>query len=395
MRALLALEDGSIFRGQSFGSTEPCGGEVVFNTAMSGYQEVLSDPSYFGQIVVFTSAHIGNYGIHTTDSESTGPVAVGAITREVCWSPRHPESLESLPSWLSRHGRFGLTGVDTRKLTLLVRSKGNLRGWFTTAEDPEDAVARARSLPRMRDVAAVPTVTTTQPYTWSGGQSRPLESARPVAGTASDAGAVDVAGGSAGKARPRVVVIDYGVKHNILRELEVRGCEVIVVPADASAELVDGLEPDGVLLSNGPGDPESLERAVPMVRHTLENHPTLAICLGHQLVGMALGCRILKLPFGHHGANHPVKDIVRGRVAITSQNHNYAIDGTVLPDGVEVTHLNLNDGTVQGLRHKQYRLWSLQFHPEASPGPHDARDVFDHFVENVKGNAGLAPGAGK
>src|SRR5690606_24418313 len=180
--------------------------------------------------------------------------------------------------------------------------------------------------------------------------------------------------------RPRVVVFDYGVKFNILRELEQRGCEVVVVPANAGPELVDALEPDGVLLSNGPGDPESLGEAVPVVRRMLERYPTLAICLGHQLVGMALGCRIVKLPFGHHGANHPVKNLETEQVAITSQNHNYAIASDALPAGVEITHLNLNDGTVQGLRHRQYRLWSLQFHPEASPGPHDAREVFDRFV---------------
>jgi carbamoyl-phosphate synthase small subunit len=374
MRALLALEDGSIFDGQAFGSLEPCGGEVVFNTAMTGYQEVLSDPSYFGQIVVFTTAHVGNYGIHAGESESLGPAAVGAVTREVCAAPRHPASLESLPSWLARHGRFGLTGVDTRKLTLLLRAKGNLRGWMTTSANMEEAVERARALPPMREVPAVPSVSTNEPYLWSSrGRS-----------------AFDAASHRTPR-RPRVVVFDYGVKYNILRELEQRGCEVVVVPANAGPDLVDSLAPDGVLLSNGPGDPESLAEAVPVVRSMLERYPTLAICLGHQLVGMALGCRIVKLPFGHHGANHPVKNLETEQVAITSQNHNYAIASDALPAGIEITHLNLNDGTVQGLRHRQYRLWSLQFHPEASPGPHDAREVFDRFVTTLGGRG--APSA--
>jgi carbamoyl-phosphate synthase small subunit len=401
MRALLALEDGSIFVGQAFGSPSPCGGEVVFNTAMTGYQEILSDPSYFGQIVVFTTAHVGNYGIHAEDSESAGPAAVGAVTREVCSTPRHPDSTESLPSWLARHDRFGLTGVDTRKLTLLVRTKGNLRGWLSTSETPEEAVARARSLPVMRDVPAVPSVSTSEPYVWtthgpaalgSSSHGRTLGSLdgsphdRVAHEMSSQGDALEARSDRAAR-RPRVVVFDYGVKYNILRELEQRGCEVVVIPADSGQDLVDSLAPDGVLLSNGPGDPESLAGSVPVVKQMIERYPTLAICLGHQLVGMALGCRIVKLPFGHHGANHPVKNLEANQVAITSQNHNYAISGDSLPAGIEVTHLNLNDGTVQGLRHRQYRLWSLQFHPEASPGPHDARDVFDRFVTTIGGRS--------
>ena len=388
MRALLALEDGSIFEGVAVGGVAERGGEVVFNTAMSGYQEVLTDPSYHGQIVVFTTAHLGNYGIHTYDSESSVPCAAGAVMRNVTPSPTHADSVASLPEFLASHESFGLAGVDTRALTLKLRSSGALRGWLTTrVEDPDRAVANARAVPAMERVPAVRTVTTADSYRWKGD----VEPARGAAfanvepAVASQMPAMDA---------PHVVVIDYGVKRNILRELARRGCYVTVLPAHADLGDVRRCAPDGVVLSNGPGDPSSVTWALPTVRSVMREFPTLAICLGHQLIGLAHGCRIEKLRFGHHGANHPVKDVIRDFVSITSQNHNYAIAKEGLPDDLEVTHWNLNDGTVQGVRHRSRPLWSVQFHPEGAPGPHDATGVFDDFVDAVCRNRGrsMTPG---
>lgn len=359
MRALLALEDGSIFHGHAFGSPKPSGGEVVFNTAMSGYQEILTDPSYYGQIVVMTAPQIGNYGIHLGEEESSSPRAAGLVVREVTEIPAHPHATQSLPAFLAAHDRFGISEVDTRALTLHLRARGCLRGWLTTAvTDPADAVARARALPTMDQVDAVPAVSTRQTFAW---QKR---------------GEGD---------RPRLVVLDCGVKYNILRELEARGTAVTVVPSDTSFEAIADLAPDGVVLSNGPGDPEALKHWVPRFTRILERYPTLAICLGHQVASLALGCRIVKLPFGHHGGNHPVKELASGRVLITSQNHNYAVDPTSLPHDLTVTHQNLNDGTVEGVRHQSLPLWSVQFHPEAAPGPHDAAAIFDEFARAVRG----------
>jgi carbamoyl-phosphate synthase small subunit len=326
---------------------------------MTGYQEVLTDASYHGQIVVFTAPQIGNYGIHEEESESSGFRAAGVVTRAVSLRPSHARRTSSLPEYLEKHRAFGLTDVDTRALTLHIRECGNLRGWMTTAvSDPMSAVARARDLTHMAELRAVEAVTVSERYVF----------AEAVAGA------------------PRVVVYDFGTKTNILRSLAARGCRVEVVPAGTSFDELVAMGPDGVVLSNGPGDPESLAELVPTVRRILEAFPTLAICLGHQLTGLALGCRITKLPFGHHGANHPVREISAEQVSITSQNHNYAIDAATLPEGLEVSHVNLNDGTVQGIRSRDLRVWSVQFHPEASPGPHEAVTIFDRFVE------GLHPG---
>lgn len=357
MDALLALEDGTLFRGQAFAGLEPCGGEVVFNTAMTGYQEVLTDPSYHGQIVVFTAPQIGNYGIHAEESESRKFRAAGVITRAVSQRPSHAAAVASLPEYLQENGAFGITDIDTRALTLHIREHGNLRAWMTTeVSDPDAAVERARTLPRMAEVKAVEAVTAPEPYVFAEGQD----------------------------GAPRIVVLDFGTKTNILRSLATRGCRVEVVPATTSFEELVARKPDGVVLSNGPGDPESLEELVPTVRKILEGFPTLAICLGHQLTGMALGCRITRLPFGHHGANHPVRRVSGDSVSITSQNHNYAIDASALPPGVEVSHVNLNDGTVQGIRCADLRVMSVQFHPEASPGPHEAESLFDEFVKSLR-----------
>lgn len=380
MRALLALEDGSVFQGRAVGSTREAGGEVVFNTSMTGYQEILTDPSYFGQIVVFTAPELGNYGIHEGHDESQAPHAVGLIAREVCESPTHPDSQRSLSAWLREHDRFGLADVDTRALTLLLRRKGTLRGWMTTLiAEPGDAVARAREVPPMDQVPAVASVTTRSVYQW-----HELELA--ARATPGESLAAPGAPGSPWPSgSPRIVVLDCGVKFNILRELARRGCQVTVLPADAEVAWIERLQPDGVVFSNGPGDPAALSTAVPRIQRLLERYPTLAICLGHQLVSLALGCRIVKLPFGHHGGNHPVKDLRTNRVQITAQNHNYAIDPTSVPRELRVTHINLNDGTIEGIRHESLPLWSLQFHPEASPGPHDAVHAFDDFVLAVRG----------
>ncbi len=358
MQALLALEDGRIFHGRSFGDHAEVGAEVVFCTAMSGYQEILTDPSYHGQLVVFTAPHLGNYGIHEGHEESARPWAAGLVVRDLCEVPSHPESVESLHRYVRRHGLCGLTEVDTRALTLHLRQQGALRGFVTSrVEDPEEAVDRARQVPAMSEQNLVGEVTV------------PEARVRP--------------GTDDGSAPARIVVLDYGVKRSILDQLAREGCTLSVLPAHADREAIDAFGPDGIVLSNGPGDPESLTALLGTVRHCIDRYPTLAICLGHQLAGLALGGRIRKLPFGHHGANHPVKDLRTNRVAVTAQNHNYALDGELLPSGVELTHVNLNDGTVEGFVHRERRLWSYQFHPEGAPGPHDSRDIFHEFVSSL------------
>ncbi len=386
MRALLALEDGSVFHGRAFGSTRETGGEVVFNTSMTGYQEILTDPSYHAQIVVFTASHLGNYGIHEFHGESLRPRAAGMVAREVSEVPCHPGSIQSLPAWMREHDRFGLAQIDTRALTLLLRRKGSLRGWMTTqVEDPDEAVERAQAIPRMEKIQAVPAVTTRSPYLW-----------REISGSFGELERLTLRAGvrRPEESGPRVAVLDCGVKFNILRQLSVRGCRVTVVPAETPAAALEEMAPDGLVLSNGPGDPSALAEMVPQVRKLVERFPTLAICLGHQLASLALGCRTVKLPFGHHGGNHPVKDLRTGHVLITAQNHNYAVDPSSLRGELEVTHVNLNDGTVEGFRHRELPLWSLQYHPEASPGPHEGEIAFDDFVGALGGHGEQSDAAG-
>ncbi len=357
MQGLLALEDGRIYRGRFFGDPGEAGGEVVFCTAMSGYQEILTDPSYHGQLVAFTSVQIGNYGIHFDHGESSRPWVAGLICRDLCETPSHSEMIEPLRQYARRHGLFGLTDIDTRDLTLHLRNVGVLRGFCTThVEDPDDAVGRARQIPPMGERDLVLEVTADEAQ----------ERARPGASPT-----------------PRIAVIDYGVKESILRQLEHNGCFVSVLPAGATSADVDAQRPDGVVLSNGPGDPETQMALLGTVRHIVERYPTLAICLGHQLAGLALGGRIEKLRFGHHGSNHPVRDLRSGRVYVTSQNHNYAIAPDSLPSGTRLTHLNLNDASVEGFMHDRFHLWSYQFHPEGAPGPHDARNVVREFVTSI------------
>ncbi|MBD3162630.1 MAG: glutamine-hydrolyzing carbamoyl-phosphate synthase small subunit [Candidatus Eisenbacteria bacterium] len=363
MHALLALEDGRIFRGRSFGDPEERGGEVVFCTAMTGYQEVLTDPSYHGQIVVFTAAQIGNYGIRDLHDESHRPWAVGLLVRDLAEVPSHPRSQAGLRDYARRHGLFGITDVDTRDLTLHLRDRGALRGICTTRiEDPDEAVQRARALPPISERNLVADVTR------DGAETRGDPDA-PI----------------------RIVLLDYGAKESIARRLVALAGSVTILPADATPARIDEVRPHGVVLSNGPGDPAAVPELIPAVRHCIERYPTLAICLGHQLAGLALGARTRKLAFGHHGANHPVEEVATGRVYVTAQNHNYAIDEATLPPGTALTHRNLNDGTVEGFRHADLRLRSVQFHPEASPGPHEAAALFEEFVSEIA--AGGAIGA--
>ncbi len=358
MQALLALEDGRIFHGRSFGHHTEIGAEIVFCTAMSGYQEVLTDPSYHGQFVVFTAPHIGNYGIHSDHYESARAWAAGVIIRDLCEHPAHPDSTVSLRRYIREHRLCGMDGIDTRALTLHLRERGVMRAYVTNrVHDPEEAVALARQVPPIAERSLVVDVTSPRPREHTPG----------------------------GEGSPHLAVLDYGVKESIMRQLALRGCRLTVLPAYSDPALLDSLDPDGVVLSNGPGDPESLVSVVGTVLHAIDRYPTLAICLGHQLVGLALGGRIRKLRFGHHGANHPVQDLRTGVVSITSQNHNYAVDADSLPKGIEVSHVSLNDGTVEGLIDPGRRLWSYQFHPEGAPGPHDARRIFDEFVTAVRG----------
>lgn len=359
MQALLALEDGRLFYGIPFGDRAEVGAEVVFCTAMTGYQEVLTDPSYHGQIVVFTAPHVGNYGIHDGHEESARAWAAGIIVRDLAEVPSHPGAIETLRHYARRHHLVGMTDVDTRALTLHLRDRGVMRGFFTTKlVDPEEAVAMARQVPPMATRDLVGDVTTPQIETRDGMP-----------------------------AGPRVAVMDFGVKSSIVRELARRGCRVTVMPAGTEAATIDSLRPDGIVLSNGPGDPETLAPLLPAVRHCIDRYPTLAICLGHQLAGLALGGKTRRLPFGHHGANHPVKDVRTGHVAITAQNHNYMVDFASVPAGVDITHLNLNDGTLEGFVHRDRKLWSYQFHPEGAPGPHEARSIFTHFTTALGGGS--------
>ncbi len=366
MEAILALEDGLVFRGRSFGAAGERGGEVVFNTAMTGYQEVLTDPSYRGQIVVMTCPEIGNYGVNDLDVESRRVQVEGFVVRECSEIPSSWRARKDLPQYLREHEIPALAEIDTRALTRHLRSGGVLRG-ILSALDPsqENLIRKARALPRLAEIDLVGRVTCASSAQWRGG------------------GPVAWAGPLTRGRRPirhRVVAIDYGMKENILRSLTAAGCRVTVMPARTCSEEVLGASPDGVFLSNGPGDPEVLPYAASMVRGLLGRVPIFGICLGHQIMGLAFGGRTFKLKFGHRGINHPVKNLLNGRVEITAQNHGYAVDPESLPADVEITHINLNDGTVEGLRHRSEPAFSVQYHPEASPGPHDALYLFGEFV---------------
>ena len=368
--AILALEDGSIFRGVSIGCEGESSGEVVFNTAMTGYQEILTDPSYARQIITLTYPHIGSTGCNDEDNESDRVWAAGLVIRDLPHAVSNFRSRMSLPEFLRREGVVAIAEVDTRRLTRLLREKGALAGVILAGGaaqlDDESAVARARAFPGLKGMDLAREVTTDSNYRWEQGVWA-LGSGCPTV-PASDAAW-------------RVVAYDFGIKRNILRLLVDRGCAVTVVPARTPADKVLEMAPDGVFLSNGPGDPEPCSYAIEAIRAFLAaGVPQFGICLGHQLLGLAAGARSLKMSHGHHGANHPVKELASGRVMITSQNHGFAVDGDSLPDCLEATHVSLFDGSLQGIRHRDAPAFGFQGHPEASPGPHDAEALFDGFV---------------
>ena len=371
MTALLMLEDGSLFRGSAIGAPGMAVGEVVFNTAMTGYQEILTDPSYARQIVTLTYPHIGNTGVNTEDTESARIWAAGLVIRDCPTAHSNWRAEVPLPQYLADAGVVAIADLDTRRLTRLIREKGAMAGCIAAGDDadPDAALAEARGFPGLAGMDLAKVVSTCEPHAWDGG------------GWALGAG-YQAAGGEPG---PHVVAYDFGVKRNILRMLVDRGCRVTVVPAETPADEALALSPDGVFLSNGPGDPEPCDYAIRAIRDVLDREmPVFGICLGHQLLALASGGETLKMPFGHHGANHPVKDVASGAVIITSQNHGFAVDGESLPDNVEITHVSLFDGSVQGIRRTDSPAFGFQGHPEASPGPHDCGYLFDRFVAMMR-----------
>ena len=359
--ASLVLEDGSVYRGYAFGAKTSGHGEVVFNTSMTGYQEMLTDPSYAGQIVLATYPLIGNYGINERDFESRRVQVSGFVVREHCPQPSHTSSDSTLDEFLAAQGIPGISGVDTRAITRHLRTRGVMMGIIAVDEPPETALARLRQLPDYGEVDFVAKVSTDEPYEWNKTRKR--------SGHHSE--------------DKRILVGDYGLKYNILRILRSKGCEVVAMPARASAEALLARNPAGVVLSPGPGDPELLDYAVKTAKGLIGKLPILGICLGNQVLGRAFGGRTFKLKFGHRGANHPVLDLSTGQVYITAQNHGYAVDPDSLPPDLEVSHLSLNDGTVEGLRHRSLPIMSIQYHSEASPGPQDNEYIFDRFLEMV------------
>ncbi|MGD0403351.1 MAG: glutamine-hydrolyzing carbamoyl-phosphate synthase small subunit [Candidatus Acidiferrales bacterium] len=383
-RAILALEDGRVFKGRAAGARTRRGGEVVFNTSITGYQEVFTDPSYSGQIVCLTYPHIGNVGTNLDDEESTKPYIEGLITREFSALASNWRSSETAQAYLERYGVPVIWDVDTRALVRHLRDVGALRGVVATDGTAEEKlIAEARALPTMAGLELASRVTSKKKYEWSRG-SIDLDAAQTASVGAPAAGRAKGVGSGA-EPRYKVVAYDFGIKQNILRLLVDYGCDVTVVPAQTSAEDVLALKPQGVFLSNGPGDPEPIGYAVGNIRKMLGRVPIFGICLGHQLCGLALGGRTFKLKFGHHGSNHPVQNLRTRKVEITSQNHGFCVDPDSLPaSDVEITHVNLNDHTNEGMRHRSLPLFSVQYHPEASPGPHDARYLFDDFISLMK-----------
>jgi carbamoyl-phosphate synthase small subunit len=365
-RALLALEDGTVFWGKPFGTPGETFGEVVFNTNLTGYQEVLTDPSYKGQIVAMTYPLMGNYGINDADLESVRPQVEGFIVKEGSKRASNWRAQYGLEEWLQQHGIVGIQGIDTRALTRHLRTRGAMRGAISTTEpDPNRLIARVQASPGLIGRDLVCEVTCDTPYTWRDGEWRwPDDAAKGVIGP---------------DERFRIVAYDFGIKRNILRKLVNSGCAVTVVPAQTPAAEALRLNPDGIFLSNGPGDPEGVPYAIEAVRQLIGVKPIFGICLGHQILGLALGGNTYKLKFGHRGGNQPVMHVPTQKVEITAQNHGFAVDADSLPAAVEVTHLNLNDRTVEGMRHRELPIFSVQYHPEASPGPHDSWYLFERF----------------
>ena len=372
--ARLVLQDGAIFRGTSFGATGATDGEVVFNTSMTGYQEVLTDPSYCGQIVTMTYPLIGNYGVNSADVESSAVQVRGFVVRENSRSYSNFRAERSLGEYLAEAGIVGIEGVDTRAVTRRLRTVGAMPGIISTEDVGDDELKeRAAALPGMAGRNLVPLVTCREPYTWEAGFATDFDT-----------------GGNPAQARFEVVALDYGLKRNILRWLVHSGCRVTVMPGDTTAGQVLERDPDGVFLSNGPGDPEPVLAAIECIRGLAGKKPLFGICLGHQLISLAFGGKTYKLKFGHRGANQPVRDLRTGKVSITSQNHGFATDAQSLAGtGLEVTQINLNDNTVEGLQHAELPVFAVQYHPEASPGPHDAAYLFRAFAQMM--STGSAP----
>ncbi len=356
--AHLVLADGSVYEGLAFGAEADTYGEVVFNTSMTGYQEMLTDPSYAGQIVIPTFPLIGNYGINHNDDESNRIQVKGFAVREECLAPSNYQSFETIDEYLKKGNTPGICGLDTRAITRKLRSAGVMMGVITTKMTAAEALAKLSQQPDYGSIDFVKQVSTEKAYEWD--QDKPAEY------------------------QHHVVAFDCGTKRNILRLLKARGCKVTVVPCTTTAESILKLNPDGILLSPGPGDPELLDYAVETVRGLVGKKPIMGICLGNQLIARAFGAKTFKLKFGHRGGNHPVKEYATGRVHITAQNHGYAVDPDTLKDGLEVTHINLNDGTVEGLRHQELPIFSIQYHSEDSPGPMDNRYLFDRFIEMIE-----------
>lgn len=384
MKSILALEDGRYFEGEAFGAPGTACGEACFNTSMTGYQEVLTDPSYRGQIVAMTYPLIGNYGINDLDNESEQPHVRGFVVEELSPVVSNWRSQGTLDDYLKRWKIPGIQGIDTRALTKHLRTLGAMRAVITSeVGSVDEAVRLAKESPPMAGSDFVKEVTAAKPYIWDAGSkdSRDWDIPSP---SQNRTGGADGAWHELPEAKHRIVAYDFGVKRNILRRLRQQGFHVDVVPATTSAKDVLAKNPDGVFLSNGPGDPAALDYIHREVSRLVGKKPIFAICLGHQILGHVFGGKTFKLKFGHRGGNQPVKDLRTGKVAITSQNHGFAVDPSSLPSNVEVTHINLNDGTVEGIRHRDHPVFSVQYHPEAAPGPHDAKYFFSEFARLIE-----------
>jgi len=363
--AILGLEDGTVFFGYSLGAEGETGGEVVFNTSMTGYQEILTDPSYKGQIVTMTYTEIGNYGVNDEDIESDKVQVNGFVIKELSPVVSNWRARGDLDSYLKKYGVVGIWGIDTRALVKKIRERGVIRGVISTEDlNPKSVVEKARNIPDISKQDLISKVATTDIYYWDEADWDLFKGYRKKLND-----------------RPLLAVIDFGVKYNILRRFTAEGVRVAVLPPNLPFEEIEVLKPDGIFLSNGPGDPENVLYGIRAAKHFFGKLPVMGICLGHQIIGIALGGRTYKLKFGHHGGNHPVKNLITGKVEITAQNHNFAVDENSLPKEVEVTHINLLDNTLEGMRHSKLPIMSVQYHPEASPGPHDSYYIFKEFKQ--------------